>query len=52
MPTTTPTCWRWARGSSALGLAEDILDTFLTTDFEGGRHAHRVAQIADLEAQF
>ena len=35
-----------------LGLAEDILDTFLTTDFEGGRHAHRVAQIADLEAQF
>jgi ribose 5-phosphate isomerase B len=35
-----------------LGLAEDILDTFLATDFEGGRHAHRVAQIADLEAQF
>ena len=34
------------------GLAEEILDTFLTTDFEGGRHAHRVAQIADLEAQF
>jgi ribose 5-phosphate isomerase B len=34
------------------GLAEDILDTFLTTDFEGGRHAHRVAQLADLEAQF
>jgi ribose 5-phosphate isomerase B len=35
-----------------LGLAEDILDTFLTTDFEGGRHAHRVAQLADLEAAF
>ena len=35
-----------------LGLAEDILDTFLATDFEGGRHAHRVAQIADLESQF
>ena len=35
-----------------LGLAEDILDTFLTTDFEGGRHARRVAEIADLESQF
>ena len=35
-----------------LGLAEEILDTFLATDFEGGRHARRVAQIADLEAQF
>jgi ribose 5-phosphate isomerase B len=34
-----------------LGLAEDIVDTFLTTDFEGGRHAHRVAQLADLEAE-
>jgi ribose 5-phosphate isomerase B len=34
------------------GLAEEILDTFLTTDFEGGRHAHRVAQLADLESQF
>ena len=35
-----------------VGLAEEILDTFLATDFEGGRHAHRVAQIADLEAMF
>ena len=35
-----------------LGLAEEILDTFLATDFEGGRHAHRVAQITDLESQF
>jgi ribose 5-phosphate isomerase B len=35
-----------------LGLAEDILDTFLTTDFEGGRHAHRVAQLTDLESEF
>jgi ribose 5-phosphate isomerase B len=34
------------------GLAEEILDTFLMTDFEGGRHAHRVAQLADLESQF
>jgi ribose 5-phosphate isomerase B len=34
------------------GLAEDILDTFLATPFEGGRHAHRVAQLSDLEAEF
>ena len=34
------------------GLAEEILRTFLTTDFEGGRHARRVAQIADLESEF
>jgi ribose 5-phosphate isomerase B len=35
-----------------VGLAEEILHTFLTTDFEGGRHARRVAQLADLEAAF
>lgn len=34
------------------GLAEEILATFLATDFEGGRHARRVAQIADLETEF
>lgn len=34
------------------GLAEEILATFLSTEFEGGRHARRVAQISDLEAQF
>ena len=34
------------------GLAEEILATFLATDFEGGRHARRVAQLADLEADF
>ncbi len=34
------------------GLAEEILATFLATDFDGGRHARRVAQITDLEAQF
>ncbi len=28
-----------------IGLAEEILQTFLTTDFEGGRHAHRVAKV-------
>src|SRR4051812_21378212 len=34
------------------GLAEEILATFLTTEFEGGRHAHRVAEITELEAHF
>ena len=32
------------------GLAKDITDLFLTTDFEGGRHATRVDMIARLEA--
>ena len=31
------------------GLAEKIMDTFLTTAFEGGRHARRIGLIADLE---
>lgn len=35
-----------------VGLAEEIVTTFLTTDFEGGRHARRVAQLSDLEADF
>lgn len=34
------------------GLAEEIVDTFLRTGFEGGRHARRVAQLAELEAEF
>ena len=34
------------------GLAEEILSTFLATGFEGGRHARRVAEITELEAQF
>lgn len=33
------------------GLAEEILATFLATDFEGGRHERRVAQLADIEAE-
>jgi len=33
-------------------LAEEIVATFLTTDFEGGRHARRVDQITQLEANF
>ena len=31
------------------GLAEEILKTFLTTPFEGGRHERRVAMLADIE---
>lgn len=31
------------------GLAEKIMDTFLNTEFEGGRHARRIGLIADLE---
>jgi ribose 5-phosphate isomerase B len=34
------------------GLAELILHTFLTTPFEGGRHAKRLAEIAALEDEF
>ena len=34
------------------GLADEILRLWLSTDFEGGRHAARVAQIAELEEQF
>jgi ribose 5-phosphate isomerase B len=35
-----------------LGLADEIVDVFLATDFAGGRHARRVAQISELEEQF
>ncbi len=34
------------------GLAEEIVTTFLTTPFEGGRHARRVDQIIALENEF
>ena len=35
-----------------VGLAEEIVDLFLSTPFEGGRHARRVAQLSELEEQF
>jgi ribose 5-phosphate isomerase B len=35
-----------------VGLAEEILDTFLATPFDGGRHARRVGMITALEAEF
>jgi ribose 5-phosphate isomerase B len=34
-----------------VGLAEEILATFLATDFEGGRHARRVEQVMTIEAE-
>jgi len=33
------------------GLAAAIVDAFLAAEFEGGRHARRVAQIAEIEAE-
>lgn len=31
------------------GLAEELVEVFLHTDFEGGRHQTRIEQIADIE---
>ncbi len=41
-------------GSRTLGIevCKRIVDTFLSTDFEGGRHAARVGKIGDVEAHF
>jgi ribose 5-phosphate isomerase B len=36
---------------AGVGLAEEILSTFLTTPFEGGRHARRVEQVMMIEAE-
>ena len=40
-----------AMGAGIVGpmLAERIVDTFLSTQFEGGRHARRVAKIMEME---
>src|SRR6188508_2922203 len=35
-----------------VGLAEEILATFLATAFEGDRHERRVQQLMELEAEF
>ncbi|MFD2170205.1 ribose 5-phosphate isomerase B [Tumebacillus lipolyticus] len=34
------------------GLADDIVELWLTTEFSGGRHAARVGKIADIEKRF
>jgi ribose 5-phosphate isomerase B len=36
----------------AFGLADEILAVWLNTEFQGGRHARRIEQIAELEAAF
>ena len=33
------------------GLAEEIVKTWFETEFEGGRHARRVAQISEIEEE-
>jgi len=35
----------------AAGLAEEIVTLWLSTEFEGGRHARRLQQVADLERE-
>ncbi|MEY2589464.1 MAG: ribose 5-phosphate isomerase [Acidimicrobiaceae bacterium] len=35
----------------AFGLAEEILKVWLETEFEGGRHAKRLAQLAQIEEE-
>jgi ribose 5-phosphate isomerase B len=35
----------------AAGLAEEIVTLWLATEFEGGRHARRLQQVADLERE-
>ena len=34
-----------------VGLAEEIVTTFLSTSFEGGRHQRRVDQLAEIEVE-
>ena len=34
------------------GAAIELVDVFLDTAFEGGRHARRVNQIAEIEAEY
>ncbi len=43
--TTTPTCWPSVPASSARALPGMIVHEWLTAEFEGGRHARRVALI-------
>lgn len=33
------------------GLAERLVDAFIDTDFEGGRHAERLKKISDIESK-
>ncbi len=38
--------------TEGIEVCKGVLETFLTTAFEGGRHAERVQKIADVEARF
>ena len=42
-----------AMGAGIVGpnLAERIVDTFLNTEFEGGRHARRIQKVMDIEKE-
>ena len=42
-----------AMGAGIVGpnMAERIVDVFLNTEFEGGRHARRVGEIMDIESE-
>jgi ribose 5-phosphate isomerase B len=35
----------------APAMADEIVELWLTTAFDGGRHGRRIGQIADIEAQ-
>lgn len=35
-----------------VGLALDIVDTFLSTEFEGGRHIQRINKISEIEKKY
>ncbi|SHK64155.1 ribose-5-phosphate isomerase [Clostridium cavendishii DSM 21758] len=35
-----------------IGLALDIVDTFLNTEFEGGRHIQRINKISEIEKKY
>lgn len=35
-----------------IGLALDIVDIFLSTDFQGGRHERRVSKISEIEKKY
>lgn len=35
-----------------VGLALDIVDTFLNTEFEGGRHSNRIDKISQIEKKY
>ena len=45
--TTMRTCSQWAAEIVAFGLADEILELWLNTDFVGGRHQRRIDQIAE-----